>query len=50
MSTNNVTLGSGYIYVLELPASGVIPEDAALEVTANQFGYTKLEYKNECVL
>jgi hypothetical protein len=41
MSTNNVTLGSGYIYVMELPAGGTVPADSALEVAANQFGYTK---------
>ena len=51
MSTNNVTLGSGYIYVCELPSTGVIPEDSSLEVTANQFGFTKggatLAYETE---
>lgn len=51
MSTNNVTLGSGYIYVVELPSNGQIPADSALEVTANQFGYTKggatLAYETE---
>lgn len=41
MATNNVTLGSGYIYVVELPATGVIPADSAIEIAANQFGFTK---------
>ena len=41
MATNNVTLGSGYIYVVELPATGVIPADSAIEIAGNQFGYTK---------
>jgi len=40
MATNNVVLGSGYIYVVEYDGSA-IPEDSVIETSANQFGYTK---------
>lgn len=45
----DIVLGSGYIYVAEY--TDTIPEDAALEVANNQFGYTKggatLQYETE---
>lgn len=45
----DITLGSGYIYVVEYSDS--IPADNAFEVSANQFGYTKggatLAYETE---
>lgn len=47
----DITLGSGFIYVVELPSNGTIPADNAIETTANQFGYTKggatLSYETE---
>lgn len=47
----DIVLGSGYIYVVELPSSGQVPADGTLEVAANQFGYTKggatLSYETE---
>ena len=50
MATNNVTLGSGYIYVVEYTGS-TIPTDSVIEVAANQFGFTKggatLAYETE---
>ena len=50
--TTNITLGSGYIYIVELPSNGTIPGDSSIETTANQFGYTKggatLAYETEC--
>lgn len=50
MATNKVTLGSGYIYVVEYTGN-TIPTDAVIEVAANQFGYTKggatLSYETE---
>lgn len=50
MATNNVVLGSGYIYISEFNGS-TIPDDATLEVAANQFGFTKggatLAYETE---
>lgn len=45
----DIVLGSGYIYVAEY--TDTIPEDSALEVANNQFGYTKggatLQYETE---
>ncbi len=50
MATNDITLGSGRIYIVEY-ANDTIPEDSAIETTANQFGYTKggatLSYETE---
>lgn len=50
MATNNVTLGSGYIYVVEYTGS-TIPADSVIEVADNQFGFTKggatLAYETE---
>lgn len=46
----DIILGSGYIYVAEYTGD-TIPADAELEVSANQFGYTKggatLAYETE---
>lgn len=45
----DIVLGSGYIYVAEY--TNTVPDDATLEVAANQFGYTKggaaLQYETE---
>lgn len=47
---SDITLGSGYIYVVEYTGS-TIPADSALETSDNQFGYTKggatLSYETE---
>lgn len=52
MATNSVTLGSGYIYVVEdTSTNSTIPADNVIETAANQFGYTKggatLSYETE---
>lgn len=39
MATKNYILGSGKVYIAEF--ADKIPDDATLEVAANQFGYTK---------
>lgn len=39
MATNDITLGSGRIYIVEY--ADTIPNDAEIETAANQFGYTK---------
>ena len=49
MAANDITLGSGRIYVVEY--TGTIPADNVIEAAANQFGYTKggatLTYETE---
>ena len=49
MSANNITLGSGRIYIVEYTDS--IPADSTFETAANQFGFTKggatLSYETE---
>lgn len=50
MATNNVVLGSGFIYVVEYDGQA-IPADNVIETAANQFGFTKggatLTYETE---
>ena len=49
-TTNDITLGSGRIYIVEYTGA-TIPADATIETSANQFGYTKggatLSYETE---
>ena len=44
-----IVLGSGKLYVMALPADGVVPESNTIEVEDNRVGYIKggasLEYK-----
>lgn len=46
---NQIVLGSGNLYIMELPANGTIPTDEVIETSANRIGYIKggasLEYK-----
>ena len=50
MASNDITLGSGRIYIVEYTGD-TIPADNVIETEANQFGYTKggatLSYETE---
>lgn len=51
MTTENIVLGSGKLYIADYDAASGIPEDATLEVAANRLGLIKggatLEYTPE---
>lgn len=50
-TNETITLGSGKLYCMELPSTGVMPEDTAIETESNRLAWIKggasLEYAGE---